>query len=117
MNAGNVPRSVEERVETLHPDPERKGTRISRALYDAVHEAILDVVPDGEPGFRFAGLSRAVEERIPKGLFDDASVGWYTTTVKLDLEVRELIARVPAPGPSDSYDGRLSNGTEAQRRR
>jgi hypothetical protein len=89
-----MPRNSEERVETLHPDPERKGTRISRAMYDAVREAILDVVPDGEPGLRFADLSAAVENRVSRGLFENASVGWYTTTVKLDLEARGLLSRV-----------------------
>ena len=55
-----MPTNGEERVETLHPDPQRKGTRLSRAMYDAVREAILHAVPDGEPRLRFTDLSAAV---------------------------------------------------------
>ena len=36
-----MPKENEERVEVLHPDPERKGTRISTAMYQAVRKAIL----------------------------------------------------------------------------
>ena len=66
----SIPKQIEERVETLHPDPERKATRISEAMYDATREAILDAVPDDEPGLPFADLSREVQERVPKHLFE-----------------------------------------------
>ncbi|MBW3603547.1 MAG: hypothetical protein KY460_01340 [Actinobacteria bacterium] len=32
-------------------------------------------------------------------LWREASVGWYTTAVKLDLEAREVISRVPGSSP------------------
>ena len=88
-------RRADERVEALHPDPKKKGTRISKEMY----EAILDAVPGEEPGLRFMDLSREVEQRAPERLFENASVGWYTTTVKLDLEARGLIKRVPGVSP------------------
>ena len=94
-----MPKRNEERVEALHPDPKKKGTTISREMYEAVREAILAAVPGEEPGLRFMDLSREVELRAPKGLFENASVGWYTTTVKLDLEARGLIKRVPGVSP------------------
>ena len=94
-----MPKRNEERVEALHPDPKKKGTTISREMYEAVREAILAAVPGEEPGLRFMDLSREVELRAPKGLFENASVGWYTTTVKLDLEARGLIRRVPGVSP------------------
>ena len=84
-------RRADERVEALHPDPKKKGTRISKE--------ILDAVPGEEPGLRFMDLSREVEQRAPERLFETASVGWYTTTVKLDLEARGLIKRVPGVSP------------------
>ena len=90
-------RRADERVEALHPDPKKKGTRISKEMY----EAILDAVPGEEPGLRFMDLSREVDrQRAPERLFENASVGWYTTTlVKLDLEARGLIKRVPGVSP------------------
>ena len=92
-------RRADERVEALHPDPKKKGTRISKEMYETVREAILDAVPYEEPGLRFMDLSREVEQRAPGRLFENASVGWYTTTVKLDLEARGLIKRVPGVSP------------------
>ena len=94
-----MPKQDEARVETLHPDPDRQGTRISKAMYDAVRDAILDAVPESEPGLPFADLSGKVRERVPEQLFENASVTWYTVTVKLDLEARGLVNRVPGSGP------------------
>ena len=68
-------------------------------MYEGVRKAILDAVPGEEPGLRFKDLSKEVEQRAPKGLFENASVGWYTTTVKLDLEARGLIKRVTGVSP------------------
>ena len=94
-----MPKRNEQRVEALHPDPKKKGTRISKEMYEAIREAILDAVPGEEPGLRFMDLSREVEHRAPERLFENASVGWYTTTVKLGLEARGLIKRVPGVSP------------------
>ena len=109
--ANDLPKRNEERVEALHPDPKKKGTRISKEMYEAVREAILDSVPGEEPGLRFMDLSREVEQRAPERLFGNASVGWYTTTMKLDLEARGLIKRVPGVSPQRLVrDGRPGVG-------
>ena len=56
-------------------------------------------MPDEEPGLPFMELSRKVEARVPRYLFENAAIRWYTTTVKLDLQVRGLINRVPGSSP------------------
>ena len=94
-----MPKQNEERVKVLHPDPNRKGTRISRVMYEAVREAILGAVPNGEPGLPFKDLTGEVEKCVPKHLFQSASVSWYTVTVKLDLEARGLVKRLPGSRP------------------
>jgi hypothetical protein len=38
-------------------------------------------------------------QRVPRRLFADKNVAWYTTTVKLDLGAHGLIARVSGPRP------------------
>lgn len=43
------------------------------------------------------GLIPTVVEKL-QGKFD-GSVGWYVTTIKLDLEARRLIERVPGKSP------------------
>jgi hypothetical protein len=89
-----------ERIEAIHPDPEKAGVRILRWKYDAVRKAILEVVPKEEPGLPFKELSGQVRSSLPKqALADLGSVSWYTTTVKLDLEARGEIARVKGARP------------------
>ena len=87
----------DERILAEHPDPTKQGTRIARAMYEPVREAVLGALRDrGE--VPFGDLAREVEQRTP-GLWADASVGWYTTTVKLDLEAKGLIEQVPGSRP------------------
>ncbi|MHB1319683.1 MAG: DUF6958 family protein [Anaerolineae bacterium] len=90
-----------DRVVCRTPTPNRKPTRIEKWKFDAVRHAILEVLPNQAPGVAFMselpGLveqALTAEERATLG-----SVGWYTTTVKLELEVRGEIARVPRSSP------------------
>ncbi len=86
---------MDERIMTLHPAG-KTGVNIERVKYDAVCQAILASV--GESGeLAFQELPGAVAGRLPAGF--DGSIGWYTTTVKLDLEARGLIERVPGQSP------------------
>ena len=55
---------------------------------------ILDVIRDGGDT-AFADLRGETERRSSPEMWTDASVGWYATTAKLDLEARGLVARVP----------------------
>lgn len=87
------------KVETRNVNTGRPGPRISKEMYDAVRAAILAVVPREAPGFPWQELPAAVKRHAPPHLFENASVGWYTITVKLDLEARGLIARVPGAKP------------------
>jgi hypothetical protein len=80
---------------TLHPEG-KQGVRISREKYDAVRNAILDSLREhGE--LTFSDLVLAVNRRL-RGRFD-GSVSWYVTTVKLDLEARGQLIRVPKSRP------------------
>ena len=75
---------------TLHPDPSKHGVNISQGKYDIMREAILACIrAAGE--LPFSDLREAVTDYLG-GKFD-GSIGWYVTTVKLDLEARGLIQR------------------------
>lgn len=90
----------ETRIQTLHPDPEKSGPRIDKAKYDAVRKAILRAVPRRGDGLAFKELSARVRELLPgRALEDLGSVSWYTTTIKLDLEARGELQRVPGARP------------------
>jgi len=85
-----------EKIQTLHPDPEKQGVNINKAKYEAVRFAILENLQSkGEMAFQ--GLMNAVHEELADNF--DGSIGWYYTTVKLDLEARGEIERVPGSKP------------------
>jgi hypothetical protein len=82
-------------IRTLHPE-KKQGVNISREKYEIICEAILTVLR-AQKEMTFMNLSRAVEKEV-KGNFE-GSVTWYVTTVKLDLEARGLVKRVPGSRP------------------
>ncbi len=82
-------------VKTLHPQ-KKQGVNISREKYDMIRKAIMSELRANKE-MTFMKLSRAVE-KIVRGKFD-GSVMWYVTTVKLDLEARGEVKRVPNSRP------------------
>ncbi len=88
------------RVQTRHPDPDKSGPRISRVKYDAVREAILKAVPRDADGLPFKELPDRVRKLLPRRVREElGSVSWYTVTVKLDLEARRVLERIPGARP------------------
>jgi hypothetical protein len=84
-----------ETIHTLHPD-KKQGVKISKEKYEVIRKAILSTLRN-QKEMTFMNLSRAVEKEV-RGSFD-GSVTWYVTTVKLDLEARGMIKRVPNSRP------------------
>ncbi|MBK9008400.1 MAG: hypothetical protein CNIPEHKO_00256 [Anaerolineales bacterium] len=82
-------------VKTLHPE-KKQGVNISREKYDMIRKAIMSELRSNKE-MTFMKLSRAVEKEV-RGKFD-GSVMWYVTTVKLDLEARGEVKRVPNSRP------------------
>lgn len=87
-----------EMFQALHPDPTKNGTRVTKATYDAYRVALLQVIPFDEKGIAFGDLPKAVAGLVSAEISANTSPGWWSTTVKLDLEARGLIERVPAKG-------------------
>lgn len=86
---------MKDKIRTLHPE-KKQGVNISKEKYDIIRSAILCVL-QGQKEITFMNLSRAVEKEV-NGNFD-GSVTWYVTTVKLDMEARGEIKRVPSSRP------------------
>jgi len=84
--------------QALHPNPEKQGTRVTKATYEAYRDAMLKVVPDTETGIEYGQLSEAVRPHITQDILESTSPMWWVTTVKLDLEARGLIKRIPGRG-------------------
>lgn len=81
---------MDERIQTLHPAPGKRGVKISRAKYEQVRSAILDALAGGVE-LTFTGLAQAVEAQLADHF--DGSIPWYTVSVKLDLEARGVLER------------------------
>jgi hypothetical protein len=88
-------KKTEDKVICKTPTPGKKHTRIDRWKYDLVRKAILKAVPSKGDGLPFKELAKKVAAQLTshekKRL---GSVGWYTTTVKLDMEVQGELERV-----------------------
>jgi hypothetical protein len=86
---------VEEKILTLHPDG-KQGVNISKEKYETIRQAILSIIEEQKETL-FKDLPAEVERKLEKDF--DGSISWYVTTVKLDLEARGLIFRVPKSSP------------------
>lgn len=86
---------MKDMIRTLHPE-KKQGVNISKEKYEIIRKAILSTLRT-QKEITFMNLSRAVEKEV-NGTFD-GSVMWYVTTVKLDLEARGEIKRVPNSRP------------------
>lgn len=85
----------EERILTLHPQG-KKGVNILKRRYDLIKDFIINTITEaGE--ISYADLDdKAVAELTATF---DGKVGWYVVSVKLDLEARKIIERVPKTSP------------------
>ena len=86
---------MKDMIRTLHPE-KKQGVNISREKYEMIRKAILLILRT-QKEMTFMALSRAVEKDV-RGKFE-GSVTWYVTTVKLDLEARGTVKRVPNSRP------------------
>ena len=88
--------NMEDKILTRHPEPGKSGVNVSKRKYDLTRETILESIRvHGE--ITFKGLTKDVEQRLAGGF--EGSIPWYVTTVKLDLEARGEIERVPKSRP------------------
>jgi len=86
---------MKDTIRTLHPD-KKQGVNISKEKYEIIRKAIFSTLKQNKE-MPFMKLARAVEKEM-RGKFD-GSVTWYVTTVKLDMEARGEVRRVPNSRP------------------
>ena len=85
----------EDRILTMHPQG-KKGVNILMSRYLFIKKYILDTIAkEGE--ITFSDLADRAVDEISASF--DGKVLWYITTVKLDLEARGLIERIPRTSP------------------
>ncbi|MFK7771025.1 MAG: hypothetical protein AB8F94_02755 [Saprospiraceae bacterium] len=85
----------EQKILTLHPDG-KKGTNISLTKYNVIKDVMLQMIQQaGE--ITYQELSDQMEKELQPTF--DGKVIWYVVTVKLDLETRGIIERIPKTSP------------------
>ena len=85
----------EEKIMTLHPQG-KKGVNILKRKYDQIAEKILQLV-ESECEITYQDLNDRIGEEL-EGKFD-GKIPWYVVTVKLDLEARGILERIPKTSP------------------
>jgi len=88
----------EEKILTLHPEEGKQGVNISRAKYDMIRQAILKAIRS-RGSISFKGLVSLLDYNLRNRF--EGSIPWYVTTVKLDMEARGEIERVPGRGEQE----------------
>ncbi len=88
-----------ERILTQHPQG-KAGVRIAKDKYEEMRRALLILIPQNQQGVAFQELPEALLAHLDPIVYPPkASVKWYLTTVKQDLEARGLIEQVPGQSP------------------
>ena len=84
-----------DKVECRTPNPAKPGaTNIPAWKFDACREAILAELADGP--MRASAMAQAAGRRLrDQARRDLGSLGWHMTTVRLELEVRGEVKRLP----------------------
>ena len=87
--------SDDDRIMMKNPNTGRDDRRISVSIYEPVSQAILAALAEGPR--TNSELYDEVERRTPHDMWKDASVNWYTTSVKLHLEATKMLAKKGSP--------------------
>lgn len=85
----------EDKIMTLHPQG-KKGVNISLSKYYQIKKFILDTIRTKEE-ITFEALTDLAVSKLTDKF--EGKVIWYVVTVKLDLEARKLIERIPKTSP------------------
>jgi len=85
----------EERILTLHPQG-KKGVNILKRKYDLIKEFIIETI-ESHTEITYEALSDLAIEKLSDSF--DGKVVWYIVSVKLDLEARNIIERIPKTSP------------------
>lgn len=85
----------EDRILTKHPSG-KLGVNILKRRYDVIASFILTTLKEREE-ISYDKLSDLAITKLSATF--DGKVVWYIVTVKLDLEARNLIERIPKASP------------------
>ena len=87
----------EEKIMTLHPQG-KNGVNILKRRYDQIKVFILQTIEENNE-ISFEDLTDLAVKNLTNKF--DGKVIWYIVTVKLDLEARGIIERIPKKSPHE----------------
>ncbi|MBS4013332.1 MAG: hypothetical protein KGZ97_06175 [Bacteroidetes bacterium] len=85
----------ETKIVTLHPSG-KQGVNILLRRYEVIKNFILSTLKESSE-ISFYELTDLAVKELSESF--DGKVVWYMVTVKLDLEARKLIERIPKTSP------------------
>lgn len=83
------------KIMTLHPSG-KQGVNILFRRYEVIKDFILSKLEEFS-AISFDGLTDLAVKELSESF--DGKVVWYMVTVKLDLEARKLVERIPKSSP------------------
>lgn len=87
-----------QKIQLLHPRG-KKAVRINGDTYARLKTAIIQFLSEKTEA-TFSEMTSAIERHfVDEKMPFEGSLTWYLEWVKLDLEARHLIARVPKTSP------------------
>lgn len=68
--------------------------RVDRVKYEAMRDALLQVLPVGAPGLTVAEAKERLLPLLPEALFPGGDkAGWWLKAAQLDLEAKGVVRR------------------------
>ena len=86
---------MEEKILTKHPAG-KQGVNILKRRYTFIREFILKTIKQHKE-ITYSDLNDIAVKELSSTF--DGKVTWYIVTVKLDLEARDIIERIPKTSP------------------
>lgn len=83
-----------EKIDVENINTPGRTSRVDRAKYEAMRDALVAALPKGAPGLTAAEAKTAVLPALPETRFPGgATAGWWLKTVQLDLEAKGIVRR------------------------
>lgn len=84
----------DEKITVRNVNVPGRTSRVNKAMYDAMKQAMWRVLPSKSPGLTQSEIREAVVPHLPEDLFPGgAKAGWWAKTVQLDLEADGNLVR------------------------
>jgi hypothetical protein len=85
---------MEEKITVENVNVPGITTQVSKAVYEAMQQAMWKVLPTKSPGLTQVEIREPVIPYLPEDLFaGGAKVGWWAKTVQLDQEAKGNLVR------------------------